>query len=362
MAIIRLTEELQSGMKLGQDIYNKDNVLLLARGAVLNEDNIQVIKRLGYTRVSVQKSPDQPGFWYWLDKKKLMDFQKSYEESGEEVVELIKQISDGQQVNIEQAYQIPGSILKETHSPYNLFPYMIHLDQLDHHTSGHSINVSLICSAICQWLELEAGISKDIIVAGLLHDIGKSRLNPDILYKSQLTLKEQEEFKNHTTYGFQILEEANAPEIVRMAALCHHEREDRSGYPNGLAGIQIPFTAKIVAVADVYDTMISEQSRSGKVCPFKVIEILQLDYLGVLDAKILITFLARIAECYVGEMVRLTDGRAGQIVCINRTYPARPMVRTQDNRIINLLKTPRLSIDTILPVGGNQGDSVTAGS
>ncbi|MFZ5633897.1 MAG: HD-GYP domain-containing protein [Bacillota bacterium] len=357
MAITRLTEELQPGMTLDQDIYNKNNVLLLAKGAVLTEDNIQAIKRMGYTKISVQKAPDKPGFWNRLDEEKLMEFQKSYEESGEEVVELIKQISDGQQVNVEQAYRVPGAILQETHSPYNLFPYMSHVEQLDHHTNGHSINVSLICSAICQWLELEAGISRDIIVAGLFHDIGKSRLNPDILYKSRLTLKELEEFKKHTTYGFQILEESNAPEIVRMAALCHHEREDGSGYPNGLAGDRIPLAAKIVAVADVYDTMTSEQSHGGKVCPFKVIENLHLNYLGVLDTRILITFLARIAECYVGEMVRLTDGRTGQIVVINRTHPSRPMVRTRDDEIINLIKTPEVSIDAILPVGGNKDGS-----
>lgn len=353
MAISRLTDELKPGMTLGQDIYNKNRVLLLARGAVLNEDNIKTIKRLGYTKVSILKPPPSkmPEYWNRVDEKKLEEFRKTYEESGEEVAGLIKCIGAGQQVDIDQVYQVSGSVLQEVKSPYNLFPFLSQVEELDIHTYGHSINVSLICNAICQWLELEAEASKDIVAAGLLHDIGKRRLNPDILYKTQLTYKELEEFKSHTTYGFKILEETNAPEVVRLGALLHHEREDGSGYPRGLTDDRIPLVAKIIAVADAYDTMTFNQSKGSKVCPFRVLDQLQNDYLGLLDTKILITFLARTAECYVGEMVRLSDGRRGQIVVINRSRPSRPMVRT-DNEIVDLSKLPEIEVESILPVGG----------
>ncbi|MCL6611883.1 MAG: HD-GYP domain-containing protein [Peptococcaceae bacterium] len=351
MAIVRLTDELKPGMTLEQDIYNMDKVLLLAKGAVLTQENIKTIKRLGYTEVEVRKPPEKPEYWNRVDEKKVMEFKKSYSESGEEVADLIRRISDGQQVNLEQAYQLPGSILQEVNRPYNLFPSLSQVEQLDHHTYGHSINVSLICAAICHWLQLEEEISRDVVVAGLLHDIGKSRLNPDLFYKSQLTLKELEEFKKHTTIGFKILEEAKAPEAVQLAALHHHEREDGSGYPGGLTGDRIPLAAKIVAVADVYDTMNSSRPGSGRACPFKVFEEMQSNFLGALDTKILITFLARTAECYVGEIVRLNDGRTGQIVVINRTYPSRPMIRV-DDEIIDLSQIRTVEIEEILPVTG----------
>lgn len=351
MAIVRLTDELMPGMTLEQDIYNRDKVLLLAKGAVLTQENIKTIKRLGYSQVEVRKPSEKPGYWNRVDEKKVMEFKKSYSESGEEVADLIKQISDGQQVNLEQVYRLPGSILQETNRPYNLFPSLSQVEQLDHHTYGHSINVSLICSAICHWLQLAEETSRDYVVAGLLHDIGKSRLNPDIIYKSRLTLKELEEFKRHTIIGFKILREANAPEAVQLAALHHHECEDGSGYPGGLTGARIPLAAKIVAVADVYDTINSSRPGNGRACPFKVFEEMQNNYLGVLDTKILITFLARTAECYVGEMVRLNDGRTGQVVVINRTYPSRPMVRV-DDEIIDLSKIQDVEIEEILPVSG----------
>jgi len=351
LAVIHLTTELKPGMRLDQDIYNREKVLLLAKGAVLTEDNIKTLKRLGYIRVSIQKPSTSADYWNRIDEKKLNEFKKTYEESGEEVVELIKCIGDGQQVNTEKAFQVTGSILKECGSSYNLFPYMSQVKELDYHTSGHSINVSLICGAVCQWLAIEEEIKKDIVVAGLLHDIGKSRLNPDILYKSQLTIKDEEDFKKHTTLGLQILENTGAPEVVRLGALLHHEREDGSGYPRGLKGNDIPLVAKIIAMADVYDNMSFTQSRGSKPCPFKVLEKLQTEFLGVLDTRVLTTFLARTAECYVGEIVRLSDGRTGQVVVINRLFPSRPMVRSND-QIIDLSLNPEIQIESILPVSG----------
>lgn len=352
MAITRMTDQLKPGMTLDQDIYNRDRVLLLAKGAVLTEETIKTIKRLGYAEINVQKAADTPEYWGRADGEKLEEFKRSYEESGEEVVELIKSIGNGQQVDVDQAFQVPGSILEEIRSPYNLFPYMSQVDRLDHQTYGHSMNVSLICSAICQWLGMNEVASKDIVVAGLLHDVGKSRLKPDILYKSELTFKEQDELQGHTLYGFRMLEEANAPETARMCALLHHEREDGSGYPKGLTGDRIPLVAKIVAVADVFDTLNFRWSRGGKVCPFKVLESLHNDFLGLLDTRVLITFLTRSAECYVGELVRLSDGRTGQVVVINRSNPSRPMVRA-DNEVVDLSERTEIEIESIIPFTGN---------
>jgi putative nucleotidyltransferase with HDIG domain len=223
------------------------------------------------------------------------------------------------------------------------------VEQLDDHTYSHSINVSLICSAICQWLNLEQEAAKEIIVAGLLHDIGKSRINPDILNKpDKLTPPEWEEMKKHTIYGYRLLEEAQASYNVRIGALFHHERMDGKGYPTGLPGPEIPLTAKIIAVADVYDAMTSKRSYRSRNCPFQVIDKLQSDFYNVLDTQILLTFLSRIAECYVGDMVQLSDGRTGQVVLINRLQPSRPMVRTRDG-IINLFEETGINISEIVP-------------
>ncbi|MCL5056724.1 MAG: HD-GYP domain-containing protein [Actinobacteria bacterium] len=352
MKIIRqLTDELQPGMVINQDIYNRNKVLLLAKGATLSDENIKTIKRLGYSVVSVQKDRGQveTEFWTRFDEEKYEDFQKSYNHSQEEITGILKKINEGEKVNVDKVYEVPHTILKEARSPYNLFIYLSQVEQLDDHTYSHSINVSLICSAICQWMDIDPDNTKDIIVAGLLHDIGKSRINPDILNKpGQLTPVEWEEMKKHTIYGYRILEEAQAPYSVRIGALFHHERMDGKGYPTGLPGREIPLTAKIVAVADVYDAMTSKRTYRAKACPFKVIDRLQSDFYTVLDTKILLIFLSRIAECYVGDIVRLSDGRTGQVAVINRLQPSRPMVRTSEG-LVNLFEETGIEIEGIVP-------------
>lgn len=104
-------------------------------------------------------------------------------------------------------------------------------------------------------------------------------------------------------------------------------------------------------MADVYDNMALIQSQVSKPCPFKVLEKLWTEFLGVLDTRILTTFLARTAECYVGEIVRLSDGRSGQVVVINRLFPSRPMVRI-NNEIVDLSINQKIEIESILPVSG----------
>jgi putative two-component system response regulator len=96
-----------------------------------------------------------------------------------------------------------------------------------------------------------------------LHDVGKIGIPVEVLNKpGRLTREEMELVKSHTVVGHRILEGSDLPLIQCAAkiALSHHESWDGSGYPNGLIGRQIPLDARIVAVADVYDALMSQRS------------------------------------------------------------------------------------------------------
>jgi len=99
---------------------------------------------------------------------------------------------------------------------------------------------------------------KKIKLAAPMHDTGKIGISDEILKaKRKLTVDEFEIMKTHTTIGYQILNKSNTP-LFQMAAeiaLRHHEKWNGSGYPDGLAGDQIPMSARIVAVADVFDAL-----------------------------------------------------------------------------------------------------------
>jgi putative two-component system response regulator len=99
-------------------------------------------------------------------------------------------------------------------------------------------------------------------VASSMHDIGKIAIPDSVLLKpGPLTEDEWEIMKSHTTVGAELLSGSRSP-VVRMAeiiARTHHEKWDGTGYPDGLAGERIPLTARICAVCDVFDALVSDR-------------------------------------------------------------------------------------------------------
>ena len=113
----------------------------------------------------------------------------------------------------------------------------------------------------------------------------------------------------------------------------HHERMDGSGYPYGVHNENINTIARIIAVADAYDAMISERPYQKKRSPFEVMHLLQEGIFGKLDTKILLTFLSNIATYYIGTYVALNTGEIGEVVAINPSCVYRPIIRVQDRYI-----------------------------
>jgi len=129
-------------------------------------------------------------------------------------------------------------------------------DQQD--TRSHLKNISIISYLLALALGLSQKDADLIKNASPLHDIGKVALADNILLKpSKLSGDEYEKMKTHTTYGGRILEGAHSKilQTAHKISLCHHERWDGTGYPNGLKGEAIPLEARIVSVADVFDAL-----------------------------------------------------------------------------------------------------------
>jgi diguanylate cyclase (GGDEF)-like protein/PAS domain S-box-containing protein len=125
----------------------------------------------------------------------------------------------------------------------------------------HSRQVSILCEKMGVALGMDEYQIKELKAFGLLHDIGKIAISDKILNKpDRLSEAEWLEMKNHAEIGYRIL--CTNTELTEIAdyVLAHHERWDGSGYPKGLKGPEIPLPARICAIADAYDAMISEGS------------------------------------------------------------------------------------------------------
>ena len=134
-------------------------------------------------------------------------------------------------------------------------------DSKDDYTHGHSIRVSNLSCALGRELELSRENIQILRVGGILHDIGKLAIPTPILTKrGLLTRREKEIIQDHPAEGARIVSELSGYEEVTKIIRSHHERLDGTGYPDGLQNIDIPFLARIVAVADTFDAITSARS------------------------------------------------------------------------------------------------------
>lgn len=128
----------------------------------------------------------------------------------------------------------------------------------DRYSKGHSSGVAFYAAMIGKELHLSKSELQDLVIAGILHDIGKIGISDEILKKEgALSGEEYESMKVHSLNAVKILEPIGLSQRILSAILHHHERWDGSGYPKGLSGESIPLYSRIVTIADTIDAMTS---------------------------------------------------------------------------------------------------------
>lgn len=138
------------------------------------------------------------------------------------------------------------------------------IDAKDKYTRGHSERVAFISRWIAEQLAQQQPMAEEqihhIYLAGLLHDIGKIGVSENVLQKKgKLADEELNRIKAHPRIGAAILSEIKQMHEIVPGVLCHHERIDGKGYPEGLAGDQIPLIGKVIGLADAFDAMTSRR-------------------------------------------------------------------------------------------------------
>lgn len=138
------------------------------------------------------------------------------------------------------------------------------IEAKDTYTYGHSERVSRYCMAMANELKLDRHTKKLLLASSLCHDVGKVGIPDNILKKAALlSPDEYEEMKLHPTIGADIISHLPNSRKFISGVKYHHEKWDGTGYPEGLVAEEIPFFARIVCIADVFDAMVSGRSYSG---------------------------------------------------------------------------------------------------
>ena len=171
------------------------------------------------------------------------------------------------------------------------------VDAKDQFTTGHSQKVSAYAVLIAEAIGLQGKQIEEVRLGGMLHDVGKVGILESILNKcGPLNPDEWEAMKRHVEYGAKLLEPLRGTDEIRKMVAHHHEFFDGSGYPAGLAGSQIPLGARIIAIADAYDTITTERTYKKPRTPEEAISELGRCGNAQFDPALVQVFISRLRE------------------------------------------------------------------
>lgn len=345
--------DIEPDMILGEDIYDNNGHLLLKSKTKLTQEEIIRIKKSSRKRtikifsqdlnvnLNNNKTVPKEQESQIIVKEKLKNMEKSIKENFDKISrhnspEKIKKEIDKIANDIQESLVINTFLLNE----------ILEVKEIDEYLYNHSLNVAVIANMIGKWLNFNEKKVKKLILAGVLHDIGKLKIEKKILNKKEkLNSDEFEIMKSHSTLSYKMLMNIGYKnkEILK-AVIMHHEKEDGSGYPLGVKGNEIPIFAKILSIADIFDAMTSDRCYKKRVSPFKVLEMFQNQTFGKLDYKIVIVFIEKFLEHYIGSEVLLTNGIKAKITSINIYELTKPFLMTENGNFIDLSKERNIFI------------------
>lgn len=214
----------------------------------------------------------------------------------------------------------------------------------------HSLNVALVAGCLVKWLDLPRNGVMEAVFAGLLHDLGKMLIPESILLKPEKLLPyEQGVIRCHPFHGYQLIQSSmHIPQSVKLAVLQHHERLDGSGYPARLKLDEISFLSQVIAVADIYDAMMSERPYRPALAHIEVMEELANKMYVKLDASVCIVLLDKLKQAVIGNQVQLDDGRIAKIVRFDKLRSPRPLLQFDDGDYLDLSRNPRIRITDVI--------------
>ena len=171
------------------------------------------------------------------------------------------------------------------------------LESTDRYLAGHCQRVAEYACRLARAVGIEGRDLTWFRMGAYLHDVGKTALPPEVLNKpGQLTKAEFEQMKTHTAVGEEIIADLNFPWDICPMVRNHHERWDGTGYPDGLKGEEIPLTARILCVADVYDALTTARSYRPALPQDEALRLMVRDRGTLVDPKLFDLFVGLIAQ------------------------------------------------------------------
>lgn len=343
--------DIRPGMRLAEEIrYN--NLLILPSGSLITQILLDRLRDRYFQQVITvycdedvtKKDSNEIN-----EEKTIEKIRKNFNKISQDIEHAFNNINSATMIDIKEVRNFASKIQDYLYSPSNVVKNIVLHGSGDDAIYKHSANVAALSSLLGKWIGLDEKEINLLTYAAILHDLGKTKIDKNILNKVEaLTNKEISKLKSHPTIGYDFVK--NVPYLhssVSFGILMHHERMDGSGYPMGLKGPRIHQFGKIIAIADVFDAVNSNRVYKKRKDPFKALDTIQKESLLKLDYEYSKIFIEHIMTYYIGEKVLLSDGRIGQILQININNLSSPLI-VCNNDFIDLNLEKKLRIENLV--------------
>lgn len=329
------TDELKSFFTMAAIQKKSWNSLTEAR-QLLKSENI----------VNIELSPpyEDPGWFgqFLFEEQENMGMQDGEGEDWEQLLPAFQSLystletahdsgQSGRNLDLDAARKSTEKLLQAIDGPFTDIMQLVKYPDYDTYTVGHSVRVAMFAVIVGRHLNLPKELQNELGVAALLHDVGKSRIPADILFKpGRLDEGERAVIQKHPEIGARMLmESGDASEMTIAAAWGHHRRYDGQGYPSMPLGSNESSVTQIINVCDVFEALTAIRPYKKAHTARKAYEIM-LSESGWFCPNALSSFCSAVGMYPPGSQVRLTSGHRAQVLAPGDLFD-RPKVKLSHN-------------------------------
>jgi HD-GYP domain-containing protein (c-di-GMP phosphodiesterase class II) len=262
--------------------------------------------------------------------------RKTNSERQAKLAGLLRQLFDGERMGIAPFAELADAILDEARAGFPYRPLSCESDDIAQHVAAHALTVAQVVARLVPYDYEWSGRPQGPVVAALVMDLGMLAVPGDVFTSSKkLSAEAKRAVEVHPRVSAEKLAKV-LPEAATLfeAVVCHHEKLEGTGYPNGIRGESVPPLGRFLAACNTYAAMTSDRPHRPALCPRTALtDILMLAEDGLLDRDFC-EYLLHMGFYPVGTVVELTDGRLATVAA---THPGRAGVRATTRPVVAVL-------------------------
>ncbi|WP_163194126.1 HD-GYP domain-containing protein [Clostridium thermarum] len=311
------------GEVLGKSILSSDGKILLRAGVKLTSQYINKLRELGVFYVYIEDHRLED---ICVEDERLLELKK---DTIKNMSVIMKGINNCSRANFNKSLRKVEELIDYIIDDGVVSGSLCDIKTYDNYTYLHSIDTGIMAAYMGLAFNFKERELKDLGIGAVLHDIGKTKINCNIINKTgALNEEELMEIRKHPSYGAEILRKnySISKSIIDIVEQ-HHERMDGRGYPYGLKGWEISKYAKLVSVCDVYDAVSSDRSYRKKLKPNESYELILAGSGTAFEDEVVKKFKETFSVYPLGCCIRLSNGVEGYVIKQNNNFPDRPIIR-----------------------------------